>query len=109
MLRSLEHEKTNLVEHVNINKNKHKESINLHLKECFVEKWNEYLSANDELVDQKKCNDDIEKEILKLQNELDMAFRQREPSAGKIKNKVDCDLQKHKELLENKLHVVRFA
>lgn len=97
------------MEHVKINANKRKESINLHLKECFFEKWNEYLSANDDLVDQKKCNEDIEKEILKLQNELDLEFRQRELSAGKKKNKVDCDLQKHKELLENKLHVVRFS
>lgn len=90
-------------------KNKRKESADMHLKECFVEKWNEYLSASDELMDQKKCHDDIEKEITKLQNELDLVFRQREPSAGKSKNKVIFDLQKHEELLENKLHVVRFA
>lgn len=108
ILSSLEHEKTNLVEHVNMNKNKRNESDNLHLKECFVEKWTEYLSVNDELVYQKKCQDDIEKEILKLQNELDLAFRQREPSAGRAKSKIDRDLQKHEELLENKLHVVRF-
>lgn len=109
ILSSLEQEKTNLVEHMNMNKNKRKENDDLNLKECLVKKWNEYLSANDDLTDQKKCHDDIEKEILKIQNELDLAFRQREPSAGKSKNKIDCDLQKHEELLENKLHVVRFA
>lgn len=92
-----------------MNKNKRKESVDLHLKECLVKKWNEYLSANDELMDQKRCHDDIEKELLKIQNELDLAFRQRDPSTGKSKNKVDCDLQKHEELLENKLHVVRFT
>lgn len=109
ILSSLEQEKTNLVEHMNMNKNKRKESNDLHLKECLVKKWNEYLSANDDLVDQKKCHDDIEKEILKIKNELDLVFRQREPSAGKSKNKIDYDLQKHEELLENKLHVVRFV
>lgn len=109
ILSSLEQEKNNLVEHMNMNKNKRKESDDLNLKECLVKKWNEYLRANDDLMDQKKCHDDIEKEILKIQNELNLAFRQREPSAGKSKNKIDYDLQKHEELLENKLHVVRFA
>lgn len=109
ILSTLEQEKTNLVEYVNTNKHKLEETVNLHLKECFVDKWNEYLSANDELVDQKKCLGDIEKEILKLQNELDLAFKQREPSAGRSKNKMDCHLQKHKELLENKLHVVSIS
>lgn len=108
MLISLEKEKTILVEHINMSKNKRKESNDLHLKECLVEKWNEYLSANDELMDQKKCHDDIEKEILKIQNELDLVFKQKESSASKSKNKVEYDLQKHEELLENKLHVVRF-
>jgi len=108
ILRSLEQEKTNLLEHMNMDKNKRKESIDSHLKECLIEKWNEYLSANDNLADQKKCHDNIEKEISKIQNELDLIFRQKEPSAGKSKNKVDCDVQKHEELLENKLHVVRF-
>lgn len=104
----MEQEKTNLVEHVKTKKNKRRESDHLHLKECFVEKWTEYLSVNDELVDQKKCHDDIEKEIMKLQNDLDLAFRQKELSAaGRAKSKIDGDMQKHKELLENKLHVVR--
>lgn len=89
-------------------KNKRKESNDLHLKVCLVDKWNEYLSATDELKDQKKCHDDIEKEILKLQNELDSIYRQRESSASKSKNKVEFDLPKHEELLENKLHVVIF-
>lgn len=105
----MEQEKINLVEHLNMGKNKRKEINDLRLKECLVEKWNEYLCANDELTDQKKCHDDIEKEILKIQNELDLIFRQREPSAGKSKNKVKCDLQRHEELLENKLHVVSLS
>lgn len=90
-------------------KNKRKESNDVRLKACLVEKWNEYMGANDELMEQKRCHDDIEKEILKIQNEFGLIFRQREPSAGKSKNKVDYDLQKHEELLENKLHVVRFV
>ncbi|XP_022179741.1 coiled-coil domain-containing protein 63-like isoform X2 [Myzus persicae] len=105
IINSLEQEKVNLVEHMNMAKNKRKETNDLRLKECLIEKWNEYLCVNDELTDQKKCHDDIEKEILKIQNELDLIFRQREPSAGKSKNKVECDLQRHEELLENKLHV----
>lgn len=105
----MEQEKVNLVEHLNMGKNKRKEINDLRLKEYLVEKWNEYLCANDELTDQKKCHDDIEKEILKIQNELDLIFRQREPSAGKLKNKVKCDLQRHEELLENKLHVVSLS
>ncbi|KAF0757174.1 coiled-coil domain-containing protein 63-like [Aphis craccivora] len=105
IISSLEQEKVNLVEHVNMDKNKRKETNDLHLKECLVEKWNEYLCVKDELTDQKKCHDDIEKEILKIQNELDLIFKQRECSAGKSKNKVECDLQRHEELLENKLHV----
>lgn len=108
MLISLEQEKINLVEHINIAKNKRKISNDLHLKQCLIEKWNDYVCANDELTDQKKCLNDIEKEILKIQNELSLTFKQREPSASKLKNKVECDLQKHEELLENKLHVVRF-
>lgn len=107
ILRSLEQEKNNLVEQVKVVKNKQKAINDQHLKECLVEKWNEFLSANEEFEDQKKCRDDIEKETLKIQNELDRIFRQKEPSAGKLKNKIDCDLQKHEELLENKLHVVR--
>lgn len=106
MLSSLEQEKTNLVEHMNIAKNKSKESNELYLKERLIEKWNESLSTNDELMEQKKCLDDIDKEILKIQNELDLKFRQREPPAEKSKNVSDCDRQKHEELLENKLHVV---
>ncbi|XP_026808306.1 coiled-coil domain-containing protein 63-like isoform X2 [Rhopalosiphum maidis] len=105
IISSLEQEKVNLVEHVSMDKNKRKEINDLRLKECLVEKWNEYLSVKDELTDQKKCHDDIEKEILKIQNELDLIFRQRESSAGKLKNKVEYDLQRHEELLENKLHV----
>lgn len=104
----MEQEKWNLVEDMNVTKNKRKENNDAYLKESLIEKWNKYLSMNDELTDRKKCLDDIEKEILKIQNELDMIFRQREPSAGKLKTKADCDLQKHEELLENKLHVVRF-
>lgn len=107
MLCSLEQEKTSLVEHMNMVKNKRKESNDLQLKMCLVEKWNEYLSTTDELKDQKKCHDDIEKEILKIQNELDSIYKQRERSASKSKNKVEFDLPKHEELLENKLHVVR--
>lgn len=109
IISSLEQEKVNLVEHVNIDKNKRKEINDLRLKECLVEKWNEYLCVKDELTDQKKCHEDIEKEILKIQNELDLIFRQRECSTGKSKNKVECDLQRHEELLENKLHVVSLA
>lgn len=106
----MEQEKLNLEEHMNKTKNKSKETNDMRLKACLVEKWNEYMGANDELVDQKKCHDDIEKEILKIQHEFSLIFRQREPSsAGKSKKKVDYDLQKHEELLENKLHVVRFA
>lgn len=107
ILKSLEQEKMNLVENMNVTRNKRIEIIESRLKECLIEKWNEYMTANDNLVEQKKCHDDIEKEILKIQNELDVIFRQKEPSVGKLKNKVDCDQQKHEELLENKLHVVR--
>jgi len=82
-----------------------KASVDSRLKECLVAKWNEYLSANENLVDQKKCHDDIEKEMSKIQTELDLIFRQREQPAGKSKD--DCDARKHEELLENKLHVVR--
>lgn len=109
ILRSLEQEKMNLVEQINMRKNKHKENNDMRLKASLVEKWNEYMGANDDLMDQKKCLAEIEKEILKMQNELGLIFRQQEASAGKSKNKVDYDLQKHKELLENKLHVVSFA
>lgn len=105
----MEQEKVNLVEHVSMTKNKQKETNDLRLKECLVEKWNEYLCVNDELMDQKKCHEGIEKEILKIQTELDLIFRQREPSASKSKNKVEFDLQRHEELLENKLHVVSLA
>lgn len=97
-----------MVERTNVANNKRKENNDAHLKGSLIEKWNEYLSTNDELADRKKCLDDIDKEILKIQNDLDVIFRQREPSAGKSKTKIDCDKKKHEELLENKLHVVRF-
>jgi hypothetical protein len=98
----------NLVEQINTKKNKYKENNDMRLKACLVEKWNEYMGANDDLMDQKKCLVDIEKEIQKIQNEFGLIFRQREVSAGKSKNKVEYNLQKHQELLENKLHVVSF-
>lgn len=107
MLNSLEREKRNLVERANAASNKRKENNDAHLKESLIEKWNEYLSAKDELAERKKCLADIDKEILKMQNDLDAMFRQREPSAGKSKTKIDCDKKKHEELLENKLHVVK--
>ncbi|XP_050442495.1 coiled-coil domain-containing protein 63-like [Adelges cooleyi] len=102
---TLEQEKQTLYEDINICTGKRKESDNTHLKECLVDKWNEFISANDELEEQKKCHDEIDKEVLKIQNELDTTLKQqREPSASKL-NKVERNTCKHEELLENKLHV----
>ncbi|XP_050525933.1 coiled-coil domain-containing protein 63-like isoform X2 [Daktulosphaira vitifoliae] len=106
MIFTLEQEKMNLLQEVNIITNKRKKSDTSYLKECLINKWNDFVCANDELNEQKKYDYEIDKEICKIQNELDNKLKQqREPSANRLKTKTGKNINKHEELLENKIHV----